>query len=473
MARQSMVLQILLIVFILTTVVLGVTTYLYVKGEGEQRKTAEAANQSKLQAEQATAEKAKECEEFKKMIGLPEHSLDDVKKQYNDDMAKYGGAKQSDDLATGDKPLFDQNNMYYHLLLDSMFTTIQNRSDELIRAKAEKLQVTDKLNHLEANAAKRFEDYQKNFGTLEQKITTVANDYNTTQVAAAQNEAQAVQTMTRVKTEAAKQTSAAADAVKAASASVQKSNLEFQKVVAKLNSQEKEQMDVPSGEITWASLPTKTVWINRGRADNLHRQTQFLVYAGDSSIGAKAVKKGKVEVTRITGEHEAEAKIIDDQISDPIMAGDKVWTKLWTPGEQNHFALAGIMNLDGDGRNQLNIVRGLINSSGGAIDCEQDELGHKTGEITANTRIIVEGDAYADANSAESKNYNEIINEAARYHVQVVKLSDFKQQMGYEKSSSVEHFGKSGPTPEDAARAAAAQKASKAKTDTGAAAGGP
>ena len=42
------------------------------------------------------------------------------------------------------------------------------------------------------------------------------------------------------------------------------------------------------------------------------------------------------------------------------MAGDKVFTPLWSPGQQNHFALTGIMNLDGDGRNQLSVVRGLI-----------------------------------------------------------------------------------------------------------------
>ena len=68
-------------------------------------------------------------------------------------------------------------------------------------------------------------------------------------------------------------------------------------VIRKLDTQ---QMDVPSGEITWVSLPNKVVWINRGRADALQRQTKFTVYSAESTNGAKAVKKGTIEVTRIT-----------------------------------------------------------------------------------------------------------------------------------------------------------------------------
>ena len=143
---------------------------------------------------------------------------------------------------------------------------------------------------------------------------------------------------------------------------------------------DRQEMDVPSGEITWVSLPNKMVWINRGRADALQRQTKFTVYSAESTNAAKAVKKGTVEVVRIDGDHSAQARILEDKLADPIMAGDKVFTPLWSPGQQNHFALTGIMNLDGDGRNQLNVVRGLINQNGGEVDCWLDEQGHKQGQ---------------------------------------------------------------------------------------------
>ena len=152
-------------------------------------------------------------------------------------------------------------------------------------------------------------------------------------------------------------------------------------------------MDVPSGEVTWVSLPSKMVWINRGRADGLQRQTKFTVYSAESANTAKAVKKGSVEVTAIDGDHSAQCRILDDKLADPIMAGDKVFTPLWSPGQQNHFALTGAMNLDGDGNNQLNVVRGLINESGGVVDCWLDASGQKHGQITAETSYLVLGDA--------------------------------------------------------------------------------
>ena len=140
------------------------------------------------------------------------------------------------------------------------------------------------------------------------------------------------------------------------------------------------------------------------------------------------------------------------------MAGDKVFTPLWSPGQQNHFALTGIMNLDGDGRNQLNVVRELIDQNGGEVDCWLDEQGHKQGQITANTRFIVMGDAPDKSSTETIKNHGDILRDAEHYQVHKMTLPDFKQQMGYQKSSSVEHFGTSAPSV-DAGKAPGAPKA--------------
>ncbi len=220
-------------------------------------------------------------------------------------------------------------------------------------------------------------------------------------------------------------------------------------------------MDVPSGEITWVSLSNKMVWINRGRADALQRQTKFTVYSAESTNVAKAVKKGMVEVVSIDGDHSARARILEDKLADPILAGDKVFTPLWSPGQQNHFALTGIMNLDGDGRNQLNVVRGLIVQNGGEVDAWLDEQGHKQGRITADTRFVVIGDAPEKSSPEFVKNHGDILRDAEHYQVHTMTLADFKQQMNYQKSSSVEHFAGSALTT-DVSQAALATKAGKA-----------
>ena len=70
-----------------------------------------------------------------------------------------------------------------------------------------------------------------------------------------------------------------------------------------------------------------------------------------------------------------------------------------------------------------------------------DEQGHKQGQITADTRYIVIGDAPDKSSPEFMKNNGEILRDAERYQVRKMTLGDFKQQMDYQKSSSVEHFG--------------------------------
>jgi hypothetical protein len=468
MARHSQGLQVLLIVFVMLTVLLGVTTYLNVKKADEKDKALQVANSAKTQAEQATAEKQKELEDLKaRMVGATDKSTDEVKKQFADDAQVYAGAKQADSEpaagAAADKPA-DAGTPYSRMIA-SMAATIQARNDALIRARAEAVDYAEKFKNREAASANQVAKFDEGVKTLNQQILTVVKDYHGTQEASALVEAQNVKTVTTAKQYAAAKASAADDAVKNAALAVQKKEEEVRATTKILNDLRTNKIDIPhSGEVSWVSLPNKMVWINRGRADNLQRQTQFTVFAGDSVSAAKGATKGKVEVTRITGEHEAEARIVEDKLTDPIMAGDKVFTPFWSPGQQNHFALAGIMNLDGDGRNQVGAVRGMIKESGGEVDCELDEQGRKQGQITPDTRFIVVGDLPDKASPDTMKNNGVILEEAKRYNVQVMKLSDLKQQMGYQKSSSVEHFGASGASSSELNQKANALKAAKPAT---------
>jgi hypothetical protein len=475
MARQSQGLQVLLIVFVMLAVVLGVTTYLYSKRADEATHAALSANQEKSKAQQETADKQKECETLKTMIGWPDKSTDELRKQFVEEMQTYGGAKQLDaDPAATDKPLFEPGTLFYSRLLKSMYDTIQARSDELIRARSVAADYADQFKHRQEASKVQVETQAAGFQVLNDTMKKVETDYRVVQQSTAEEAARMVGQMKQIKADEMKKVGDAEAAQASAAKAIQQKEKEVQDVTDKLSLIHREAMDVPSGDITWVSLPNKTVWINRGRADNLQRQTQFTVFSGDSASAAKAVKKGKVEVTRITGEHEAEARILEDKLTDPIMAGDKVFTPLWSPGQQNHFALAGIMNLDGDGRNQIGVVRGMINGSGGVVDCELDENGKKQGQITVNTRFIVIGDSPDNKSGDTIKNNGEILSDADRYHVQVMKLAEFKQQMGYQKSSSVEHFNGVGASTSELNRAAGTLKAAKppAKADAGSEAGG-
>jgi len=465
MARESQGLQVLLIVFVMLSVVLGVSLYLYIKKADEEHKAALAAASSERAAKDATAKQKEECDDLKSLIGFPpDKSTEDIKKQAKEDMETYGNAKKLNaDGADSEAKLFDPNNLHYSRLLAGMFTTIQERTYALLDAKREvarlQLQFKDRDKAM-GTAIAAVENDVKELGAGAKKI---AADYTRGQERTTQETDDLVKKLEGIKKDATTKIDTAAAVAKSSQEAVKNKEEDVSKLVKELRQFDKGEMDVPSGEITWVSLQNKLVWINRGRADNLQRQTKFTVYSAESTLGAKAVKKGTVEVTRIDGDHMAQARILDDKLADPIMAGDKVFNPAWSPGQQNHFALTGIMNLDGDNRNQLSTVRGMITDSGGKVDCELDEQGRKQGEITPNTRYIVIGDEPAkNAPEAFKKNYKEILLEADRYQVRHVTLSTFKQQMNYQKSSSLERYGDVAPPSSPPRTGGSAPKAPKA-----------
>ena len=217
---------------------------------------------------------------------------------------------------------------------------------------------------------------------------------------------------------------------------------------AELNKYKREFPDQFCGAITFVDMHEGTVWIDRGWADGLERQVSFSVYSGDSSNPAKAVKKASIEVTKVN-EHMAMARITDDKVIDPIVQGDKIWTPLWTPGEHKHFALAGFLDLNGDGKNDHEAVKNLIRLHNGVIDCDMDEKGKIDGQMTNKTNYLVCGDEPTDKGKPEMNTaYNRLITKADELNVRKISLADLKERMGYQNKSQVKTFGGvSAPAP--------------------------
>jgi hypothetical protein len=439
MARESQGLQVLLIVFVMLSVVLGVSLYLYVKKADEVTKANVVAAAAKKTAEDATAEKQKECDELKTLIGSPGMTTEEIKTQYAKDMDAYRGETK---LTEGKEQLFDAGSLYYHNLLAAMNQVIQDRTTLLLHARAEAADYERRFKIRESMKDGAIAAIMADHAVLTANMQKAGSVLGSALQATSQDSARLANQVKSVVTDANAAKARAEAALKAAEEEKQKAILQIAPIKEQLNQLNRKQVDLraPSGEITWVSLPNKMVWINRGRADGLLRQTKFTVYSAESAAAAKAVEKGSVEVTAIDGDHSAQCRIVNDKLADPITAGDKVYTPLWSPGQQNHFALTGVMNLDGDGRNQVNVVRGMISEGGGVVDCWLDDDGHKHGQVTPQTTYLVLGDP-PDGRPALMKGNTEIINDAGRYHVETLKLPDFKKQMNYQKASSMEHWG--------------------------------
>jgi hypothetical protein len=197
---------------------------------------------------------------------------------------------------------------------------------------------------------------------------------------------------------------------------------------------DKEQFaDLPRGKITWVDQRGRMVWLNVGTADGLRRQITFKVLAADETNLAEGKKKGSVEVTRLLDAHLAEARILDDDLSDPIMPGDQIFSKVWIPGRVEHFALAGFMDIDGDHESDRKRVRNLILVNNGVIDAEVGDDGKRIGEMTFNTRYLILGTRPTDKSaSAELKSYSDILREAGELGIQKISLEQFLDNVGYQ-----------------------------------------
>src|SRR5262249_37392402 len=88
-------------------------------------------------------------------------------------------------------------------------------------------------------------------------------------------------------------------------------------------------------------------------ADLLKAGVSFSVFpAGVTGKAASTrERKGAVEVTEVLGPHEAQARIVDqsDPIRDMILREDLLFNPTWNPSARERVALAGMIDLNGDG----------------------------------------------------------------------------------------------------------------------------
>jgi hypothetical protein len=192
-----------------------------------------------------------------------------------------------------------------------------------------------------------------------------------------------------------------------------------------------ESFEVPDGRVSWINQDG-TVWINLGSADALRKQITFSVFDADAQDPAKTEQKGSIEVTRILGEHMAEAQVTYDDPRNPILTGDQIYSQVWHRGKTLRFALMGMIDLNGDGVSDMKLARDLIELNGGTVDAYVDDEGNVQGAISVNTRYLVRGDEPSGPNASMLQDAWQQMSEDARTNgVEVISIDKFLNQIGY------------------------------------------
>jgi len=134
------------------------------------------------------------------------------------------------------------------------------------------------------------------------------------------------------------------------------------------------------------------------------------------------------------------------------MPRDKIYSPVWSRGAKKHFALAGFMDIDGDGRSDLQIVRNLVTMNGGVVDLQLDDKGEQQGAISSETNYLVLGTP-PDGRTAPKEavdSFSRAVGAAKSNSVKTIKLDEFLQLMGWKQPATVRRFG-AGARPGDTA----------------------
>lgn len=239
----------------------------------------------------------------------------------------------------------------------------------------------------------------------------------------------------------------------------------------------------PDGKIEYVDNNTRQVWINRGQLDYLRPQVTFSVYTQDHRGIARSAAdvKAKIEVVEVRA-HSARCKILEEDLARPIAPGDPIYTPLWHAGMVEKIAFVGIIDLDGDGVSDRDLLQELMDINHSLIKLQIMDDGSRVpaeGKLDVDTKFLVEGpipDPTEFAGLDEKQRFIEdmmaerrkLHDEARDFGVRIISLNEFLTWVGYKNQQRVFRPGQEQPYNLNAgARSTAVDQVFQDRTSSG------
>lgn len=143
------------------------------------------------------------------------------------------------------------------------------------------------------------------------------------------------------------------------------------------------------GKLTAFDAETGIGRVPFGSKDGAVPKMRFLVGAPPGTEATSVLT-----VTKVLGPHASEVKLLFEapDPNDQPAAGDDLYAPWWRPGTKTHFAVAGRLDFDGDGRADNRTITDFVASQGGVVDVHVNEEGFVLGEPTLDTRFLILGE---------------------------------------------------------------------------------
>lgn len=430
-SSENQGLQIALIIFVMLTIVLSVTTFVFFRQYEDADIRARKDHDDAAKANTAMSTMQTELNEMKKMIGVSEQAkIDEIKTTHAEDMKQYAAA------------IPDEKKLY-RPALEITYNTLHEKDLELASARAEIQAEKDERAKVEAAKQAQVAAAEQKQKQAEEALMEATKVFETERNKK-NEELTEIKSQLDAKiaalTELEEQKKKEVEALTGERTRLLQINRGLNEKVTQLDPTSG--FEVADGKIVWVNQKARSVWINVGQADGLQRQVTFSVVGSGDEVGGDQKTKGRIEVTEILGPHFAQARILEDELFDPIVQDDKIFTPLWQPGRSESFAFVGKFDLDGDGTDDREMLRDLVRMSGGRIDAEVSLDGKQTGELTMNTRYLVEGSPPDD--KAVEGAFSKMHDEATRLGVRVLTLAKFLDHVGWKAPNDTLKFGRRG-----------------------------
>jgi len=430
--RENQGMQIGLILLVMLSILLMITCYFFWSQAHTQSAKATEAESTKDAAVTAMGGALDENQRLKVIIGYTADApLNTIDTEFNENMQLLAQA-------------FPEGEQNYRVLSEHMITVIQKRDASLVEAADLELQLKkdkqDIRTEEQGRVNKAEEERDNHKADLEKERSEFKADRDRMKADIAKLEKELRAEQKRLASDNKDLT----EKIAKLDTDLDRTTQRLRIKIDENNDLKDESFERPDGKIVFVNQKLNLVYINLGREDALRKKVSFRVY--DASGVAGTEKKGAIEITRILDGHSAEASIVDDSVTDPLVAGDVIYSPVWQAGRRTTFALAGFMDVDHDGRSDRELVKNIITVNGGIVQAEITDKGQHTGELTIETRYLVIGKMPSENRGDESlaaiSEISKMQDEAEKLGIGIISLDRLLDDMGYHGSARAVSLGR-------------------------------
>ncbi len=189
------------------------------------------------------------------------------------------------------------------------------------------------------------------------------------------------------------------------------------------------------------------VFINLGSIQKMTPQMTFSIHATGPDGQPLPASKGSLEVTQVFDSGSQAKVLIERNKNDPIQQGDAIVNPNWNPDRKRHVAIAGLVDLTGEGRNQVREFRQLLERQNTVVDVYLEPAGNnwislpEGKSITRETNYLIVGDELPETKDPKNPvlaiQKTPLFEQARQRGVFIVSLQNYLDMIGYQPPRSL------------------------------------